>query len=158
MFTVQAPLDFPSLEVTGEDGEGETVPQVFSSALTAQQIEAHKLDPTKSQKIDPELLTSEPGLLRTRVVLPSMSEEHFKASEKRLKQLMREEVAGDEVSTAICKHMRKSGYLMPVFGVQVQFKKGSRLAYQEGATPHHAAGGADATPLSFMPSGAAFGA
>jgi len=101
------------LEAQGEEPpEGDTAPRIFSSS-----------------GIFPEFIESAPGLLKTRIVLPSMDIHQFRASEVRLRQLVN---SGDEVSTALSKSMRKKGCLMPVYGLQVQFKKGSRNSYEDG--------------------------
>lgn len=113
------------LEDVGE--EGDTAPHVFSSASAS----VGGMHPATNTTINPQLLESTPGLLRTRILLPSMSKEQFKASGLRLRGLMKNDSAAEEIAASVCKHFRKAGCIMPTFGVNVQFKKGSRAAYEE---------------------------
>jgi len=73
-----------------------------------------------------EYVSSQPGVLKTKIVLESKDKMHRVASDLRLKQLLTESVALNEVGPAISKHMKKKGCLLPEYGIQVVFKRGAR--------------------------------
>jgi hypothetical protein len=90
-------------------GEGETAPKLFSSS---------------SSTVNIQVIESTEGLLKTKVVLPSLDDSQYHAAEKKLKALIAGPAADSEVSAEVSKHMKKNSYLMPAFGIQVHFKKG----------------------------------
>jgi len=99
-----------------EHAEGGTAPRVFSLS-----------------SVDVQLVESSPGLLRTRLVLPSLDAAQFSAAEKALRSLIGD-AAGAEVNSAVSKHLRREGFVMPTHGIQVQLKKGSRQRLQHSAS------------------------
>jgi len=98
-----------------EQAEAETTPQIFSSVVSSIDIKF--------------IQSSEPGLLKTKIILQPLDDNQGKASQLRMKQLM----AGhaDGIAQDVCKTFRKNGYLLPAYGIKVQFVKGSRLAHQD---------------------------
>jgi hypothetical protein len=73
-----------------------------------------------------EYVSSEPGALKARIILDSKDKMHRIANDLRLKQLLQESTALNEVGPAVSKHMRKSGCLLPKYGIQVVFRRGVR--------------------------------
>jgi hypothetical protein len=86
-------------------------------------------DTTKEDKPRIEYVSSEPGLLRTRIELPSFDRTQQIAFRTRLRQLMNDEVTSSEITNSLSKHLRKQGYLLPQYGIHVSVKK-SRLHSQ----------------------------
>jgi len=76
--------------------------------------------------LDLQLVKSEPGVMKTRIVLPSQDRLHQTVSEQRLKELLDPKVAARMVTQNLSKHLRKSGLLLPEYGIQVVIKKGRR--------------------------------
>lgn len=83
--------------------------------------------------VDVQFIESSPGLLRTKLVLPSLDAAQFRAAQGSLRSLIGDD-AGTEVNNLVSKHLRRSGYLMPTHGIQVQLKKGSRQTLQHSAS------------------------
>lgn len=108
---LESQLKYHPEQTLGEDAGGETAPRVFSS----------------SDDVQMQLIESGPGILRAKLVLPSLDEGQYHAAEDKLRRLIGDH-AGSEVSSGVSKHMRMQGYMLPTYGLQFQFKKGRKNA------------------------------
>jgi hypothetical protein len=67
-------------------------------------------------------ISSEPGLLRTRIELPSLDKAHQLATQQRLRDLMNGQ-ASSEIAASISKDLKKKSYLLPQYGINVAVRK-----------------------------------
>jgi len=100
------------------DADGGTAPHVFSSS-----------------SVNVQFIESSPGLLRTKLVLPSLDSAQFNAAQNSLRALIGD-AAGTEINHLVSKHLRREGFLMPTHGIQVQLKKGSRHSASQPLSPN----------------------
>lgn len=100
----------------------ETVRGEFGRSDSAPMLQAAFAE---KEAFDIRFVSSEPGILRTQVVLPSLDGHHQRVSEMRQRALQDPNLQR-LLHEPVSKHMKKRGYLLPEYGIQVVFKKGLR--------------------------------
>lgn len=74
--------------------------------------------------LDLQFVQSEPGRLRVRLNLQPQDKAHHNAFGNKLGDLLDPEGAQHLITNAISKDLRRNGYLLPKYGLQVNVKKG----------------------------------
>jgi len=85
------------------------------------------------QFVQLHLVQSTPGKLRARCVVQPKHKIHQKVSEQRLRELAEAPVAASLVSSAVAKDLRKGGYMLPKYGLQLTVRKGKKSSLAPGA-------------------------
>merc|ERR1712232_876464 len=99
----------PSL-LTNDTGEGQDMNLVASASAPQLGLQL-------------EMVHSAPGQLKVRCVVPSQDRVARLVSERRVKELLKSNVAAATITQELGKHFRKSGYLLPKYGITVQVRK-----------------------------------
>merc|ERR1712151_454618 len=77
-----------------------------------------------ADRIDVRMMDSMPGKLKVRVIVPSKDKVRQTVSDRRLSELVESQTATASVMTReLAKHLRRSGCLLPKYGIQVNVKR-----------------------------------
>merc|ERR1712151_520594 len=75
-----------------------------------------------------EMQHSAPGSLKVKCTVASQDRVARLVSERRVKELLKSDVAAATITQELGKHFRKSGYLLPKYGIQVNVRKAAAEA------------------------------
>lgn len=78
---------------------------------------------TDDQRVKIEFVESDVGRIKARVTVQPQDMCHWKAYAQKLKDLTNDAVASKAISSSVAKALRRDGFLMPRYGLQVQVRK-----------------------------------